>query len=98
MIAKVTDIKKKTDIQAELKAPDLGERRSLALYKDGQVLTLNIDQVSTYDKNPRIHRNAEYDSIYESIKANGLEDSLSVSQRPGADHLSFFLIRGGNTR
>lgn len=93
--------KKKTskpDIKAELNVTDLGERRSLALYKDGQVLTLNIDQVSTYDKNPRIQKNAEYDSIYESIKANGLEDSFSVSQRPDDDHLSFFLIRGGNTR
>lgn len=88
----------KPDIKSELNVTDLGERRSLVLYKDGQVLTLNIDQVSTYDKNPRIQRNAEYDSIYESIKANGLEDSLSVSQRPGDDHLSFFLIRGGNTR
>jgi len=89
---------KKPDISEELNAPDLGERISLALYKEGQVLTLNIEQVSTYDKNPRIHENAEYDSIYESIKANGLEDSLSVSQRPGDDHLRFFLIRGGNTR
>ncbi len=93
--------KKKTgkpDIKAELNITDLGERRSLALYKDGQVLTLNIDQVSTYDKNPRIQKNTEYDSIYESIKANGLEDSLSVSQRPDDGHLNFFLIRGGNTR
>lgn len=88
----------KPDIKSELNVTDLGERRSLALYKDGQVLTLNVDQVSTYDKNPRIQKNAEYDSIYESIKAKGLEDSLSVSQRPGDDHLSFFLIRGGNTR
>ena len=85
-------------IQAELNVSDLGERRSLSTYKDGQVFTLNIDQVSTYDKNPRQHKNSEYESIYESIKANGLEDSLSVTQRPGDDLLSFFLIRGGNTR
>jgi len=86
------------DINAELNVSDLGERKSLGLYKDGQVLTLNIEQVSTYDKNPRIQKNSEYESIYESIKANGLEDSLSVSQRPDDDHLRFFLIRGGNTR
>lgn len=85
-------------IQAELNVSDLGERRSLSTYKDGQVFTLNIDQVSTYDKNPRQNKNSEYESIYESIKANGLEDSLSVTQRPGDDLLSFFLIRGGNTR
>lgn len=93
--------KKKTgkpDIKAELNITDLGERRSLALYKDGQILTLNIEQVSTYDKNPRIQKNAEYDSIYESIKSNGLENSLCVTQRPADDPLSFFLIRGGNTR
>ena len=93
--------KKKTskpDIKAELNVTDLGERRSLALYKDGQILTLNIEQVSTYDKNPRIQKNAEYDSIYESIKSNGLENSLCVTQRPDDDPLSFFLIRGGNTR
>ena len=85
-------------IKAELNVADLGERISLSSYKNGQIFTLNIDQVSTYDKNPRQHKNSEYDSIYESIKANGLEDSLSVTQRPGDDLLSFFLIRGGNTR
>ena len=88
----------KPDIKAELNVTDLGERRSLALYSDGQILTLNIEQVSTYDKNPRIQKNAEYNSIYESIKSNGLENSLCVTQRPDDDPLSFFLIRGGNTR
>ncbi len=98
MINQAKDKSAKTHIKTELNVADLGERRSLSSYKNGQIFTLNIDQVSTYDKNPRQHKNSEYESIYESIKANGLEDSLSVTQRPDDDLLSFFLIRGGNTR
>ncbi len=98
MMTQAKDDSTKSHIKAELNVSDLGERRSLSSYKDGQILTLNIKQVSTYDKNPRQQKNPEYESIYESIKANGLEDSLSVTQRPGDDLLSFFLIRGGNTR
>ncbi len=74
------------------------ETQAISLYQHGQVLQLNIDQVDTYDKNPRIHENAEYDAIYASIKTNGLDGTLNVTQRPGDDPLNFFLMSGGNTR
>ncbi len=43
MTSQTAKAKKKTskpNINAELNVTDLGKRRSLALYKDGQVLTL----------------------------------------------------------
>ena len=91
--------KSKTDISKELEGENKRTKNLLQTYKTGSLLTLNIDQIDFYDKNPRITKNAKYDEVYVSIKAKGLEGSLSVSQRPdNVDPQKFLLFRGGNTR
>ena len=88
-----------TDISKELEGENKRTKNLLQTYKTGTLLTLNIDQIDFYDKNPRITKNAKYDEVYVSIKAKGLEGSLSVSQRPDNDDpQKFLLFRGGNTR
>ena len=87
------------DISKELNGENKRTKNLLQTYKTGTLLTLTIDQIDFYDKNPRITQNAKYDEVYVSIKAKGLEGSLSVSQRPGNDDpQKFLLFRGGNTR
>lgn len=59
-------------------------------------MVLEVDQVRTYDHNPRKTRNSEYQAIYESVKANGLDQVLTISRRPGDSH--YMVFAGGNTR
>lgn len=91
--------KKTPDITEELNQESNRTKNLLQTYKTGTVLTLNVDQIDFYDKNPRITKNEKYDEVYVSIEAKGLEGSLSVSQRPdNNDPEKFLLFRGGNTR
>ena len=59
-------------------------------------MKLPIDQVEPYDKNPRRVRNPEYDSILESLRANGQDEALTITRRPGSE--KYMIKRGGNTR
>lgn len=59
-------------------------------------MVLEVDQVRTYDHNPRKTPNSEYQAIYESVKANGLDQVLTISRRPGDSH--YMVFAGGNTR
>ena len=59
-------------------------------------MRLHIDQVAPYDRNPRKSRNPEYESILESLRANGQEEALTVTRRPGDE--KYMIKRGGNTR
>lgn len=61
-----------------------------------QPMTLTLDQLRPYDRNPRTHENRKYEEIKESIRAIGLKQKLSVTQRPGDDR--FMISDGGNTR
>ncbi|WP_322528604.1 ParB family protein [Salinicola sp. LHM] len=61
-----------------------------------QAMTLTLDQLRPYDRNPRTQRNAKYDEIKESIRAVGLKQKLTVTQRPGDDR--YMISDGGNTR
>lgn len=90
--------KNKPDITKEL-AEENQRTKSIFSYTNGTLLTLTIDQIDFYENNPRITKNDKYDEVYVSIKAKGLEGSLSVSQRPdNSDPQKFVLFRGGNTR
>ena len=56
-----------------------------------------IDQISTYDRNPRKHENTERGTIKAGILAKGgLDDTLRITRRPGFD--LYMLSAGGNTR
>lgn len=59
-------------------------------------MMLSLDQLRPYDKNPRKKKNPNYDDIKESIRARGLDNSPTVSRRPGEAH--FIIDNGGNTR
>lgn len=61
-----------------------------------QAMTLTLDQLRPYDRNPRTQRNPKYDEIKDSIRAVGLKQKLMVTQRPGDDR--YMISDGGNTR
>ena len=60
------------------------------------VLTVTLDDIVPYDRNPRQAPNPLYDDIRESIRARGLDYPPNITLRPGDDK---YMIRdGGNTR
>lgn len=59
-------------------------------------VTLTLDEVVPYDKNPRQTRNPNYESIKESIRNRGLDDEPTVTRR-NIDE-PFMIRNGGNTR
>ena len=59
-------------------------------------MRLSIDEIDTYDHNPRRSRNPHYDEIKESIRAQGMRQPLVVTRRPGGER--YMLRFGGNTR
>ena len=59
-------------------------------------IVLTLDQLDTYDKNPRQALNEKFDEIKESIRISGLHQQLIVTKRPNTD--IFIIKRGGNTR
>jgi ParB family protein of integrating conjugative element (PFGI_1 class) len=61
-----------------------------------QAMSLTLDQLRSYDRNPRTQHNPKYNEIKESIKAVGLKQKLTVTQRPGDDR--YMISDGGNTR
>lgn len=59
-------------------------------------MVVAIEKIVSYDNNPRSAENAMYDDIKASISANGLQQPLVITRRPGDEH---YMIRaGGNTR
>jgi len=62
----------------------------------GEVLCIDIKDIELFDKNPRQNRNPAYDRIKASILANGLDQPLIITRRPGDEN--FVVHAGGNTR
>lgn len=92
------DEKTKASIKKAINSKAAGKVVAPPIFENGKPYTLNVDQVSTYDKNTRIVKNEEYDALYASIKAKGFnQGALDVTQRPGDDPLNVFLKSGGNT-
>jgi ParB family protein of integrating conjugative element (PFGI_1 class) len=60
------------------------------------VAVLNVRCIKPYERNPRRSKNPEYDRIKDSIRANGLDQPLVVTQRPQAT--DYIVHAGGNTR
>ena len=59
-------------------------------------LLLDVLSIKPYERNPRRSENPEYDRIHASIRANGLDQPLVVTQRPG--DTDYIVHSGGNTR
>lgn len=60
------------------------------------LLTLPIESIDEYDKNPRREFNPNYHKIKESISNNGLNQPLVVTRRPSCKN--YMIFKGGNTR
>ena len=57
---------------------------------------VNVTEIHAYEWNPRRCPNQEYDRIKASIRAQGLDQPLAITRRPGARH--YMPCAGGNTR
>lgn len=73
--------------QEDTQAPGLVETASMVV---------PIDRIQPYARNPRHGRNPEFDRIKASIRANGLDQPLVITQSPEA--ADFVVHSGGNTR
>ena len=74
----------------------LSLREHGAVPDDARLLRLEVTQLRAYDRNPRRCQNNEYDRIKASIRAQGLDQPLVVTCRPG--ERDYMLLSGGNTR
>jgi len=60
-------------------------------------LVLTLDQLKSYEHNPRRAENPQYDRLVDSIRARrGLTTPLTVTKRPGED--LYTIAAGGNSR
>lgn len=59
-------------------------------------MRLEITLIKPYDRNPRHSENPEYDRIMASIRADGMDQPLVVTCRPGEN--DYVVGAGGNTR
>jgi len=62
----------------------------------GRIVEIDIARIQPYEHNPRHSPNPEYDRIRDSIRNNGLDQPLVITQRPGAT--DYIVHAGGNTR
>lgn len=63
---------------------------------DAEVIVLDVSRINSYERNPRRSDNPEYDRIKSSIRNNGLDQPLVITQRPQAT--DYIVRAGGNTR
>jgi|GEM_PF-6468618 len=59
-------------------------------------ITVTLDDVVAYDRNPRRSKNPNYESIKESIRHRGLDDEPTITRRSIDE--PFMIRSGGNTR
>jgi ParB family protein of integrating conjugative element (PFGI_1 class) len=57
---------------------------------------LDVGEITLYDHNPRHSANPKFDVIKASIRAQGMDQPLVVTQRPG--ETAYMIGAGGNTR
>jgi ParB family protein of integrating conjugative element (PFGI_1 class) len=57
---------------------------------------LDVREIALYDHNPRHSANPKFDVIKASIRAQGMDQPLVVTQRPG--ETAYMIGAGGNTR
>lgn len=59
-------------------------------------MKLHIDKIQQYDHNPRHSKNPAYNELMDALRANGQEEALTITRRPGDE--KYIIRRGGNTR
>ena len=62
----------------------------------GFITRVEVMRIQSYMRNPRRQENPEYDRIKASIRVEGLDQPLVVTQQPG--QVDYVLQAGGNTR
>lgn len=72
------------------------ERSTSDEVREAHAIHLSIDRIHCYSQNPRRQINPEYDRIKASIRAEGLDQPLVITQKPG--ETGYVLQAGGNTR
>lgn len=61
-----------------------------------RAMRLETSRIHFYERNPRRGKNPEYDRIKASILTSGMDQALSVTQRP--NETDYIVQAGGNTR
>lgn len=84
-----------TQAAQQMKAP-LREARLEDAQHANASINLRVDEVLTYEYNPRTNRNEKYDEIKASILATGLQQAVYVTKRPSSSQ--WMIAQGGNTR
>lgn len=59
-------------------------------------MVATLDELRSYELNPRVTRNPLFDEIKASIRERGLDAPPAITRRPGEPH--FVIRNGGNTR
>lgn len=59
-------------------------------------MVVTLDQLRSYDHDPRVTRNPAYEEIKASIRERGLDAPPAITRRPGEAH--YIIRNGGNTR
>jgi ParB family protein of integrating conjugative element (PFGI_1 class) len=59
-------------------------------------MVVAVDEIEVYDHNPRQLANDRYEEIKASIRAAGMDQTLTITRRPGAPR--YMIAAGGNTR
>ena len=59
-------------------------------------MVVAVDEIDVYDHNPRQLANDKYEEIKASIRASGMDQTLTITRRPGAPR--YMIAAGGNTR
>lgn len=59
-------------------------------------MVVTLDQLRSYDHDPRVTRNPAYEDIKASIRERGLDAPPAITRRPGEPH--YIIRNGGNTR
>jgi len=65
-------------------------------FESQALITLKVDEIDSYDKNPRRAQNPQFEAIKQSILSNGINQPLVVTRRPSSSR--FMIYKGGNTR
>ena len=72
------------------------DKQAKAANDESDMMLLDVRSIKSYERNPRHSENPEYDRIKVSIRANGLDQPLVITQRPGTT--DYIVHSGGNTR
>ena len=77
-----------------IQKPSTGREQDVS--DDAELMVLDVFCIESYERNPRRSENSEYDRIKSSIRNNGLDQPLVVTQRPQST--GYIVRAGGNTR